>query len=102
MAALQQRASDVASQQYSSIIERLTNLAGAGSQNAIAGGQQYGSMMETSLTGQAAAKIGQAQSKSSGLGGLGGLAGAGLGYALGGMGGAKIGAGIGGQIGGMF
>ncbi len=102
MAALQQRASDVASQQYSSIIERLTNLAGAGSQNAIAGGQVYGNMMETSLSGQAAAKVGQAQAKSSGLSGLGSLAGAGVGYLLGGKQGMGTGSGIGGMIGGML
>ncbi len=59
MAALQQRGSDIASQQYSSIMDRLTNLAGAGSQNAIAGGQAYGNIMTTASTGVADAQIGK-------------------------------------------
>lgn len=58
MAALQQRGSDIASQQYGTILDRLTGLAGATPQNAIAGGQIYGNMMTTSLTGQADASIG--------------------------------------------
>lgn len=64
MAALQQRGQDIASQQYGSIIDRLTNLAGATSQNAIAGGQIYGNMMGQSLTGQAEAEIGLGYSQS--------------------------------------
>lgn len=64
MAALQQRGQDIASQQYGSIIDRLTNLAGASSQNAIAGGQLYGNMMTTSLTGQADAAIGKGMAAS--------------------------------------
>jgi len=74
MAALQQRSADIASQQYSAIIDRLTNLAGASSQNAIAGGQLYGSMMTSSLTGQADAAIGQAAAQGRGIASLyGGL-----------------------------
>lgn len=64
MAALQQRGQDVASQQYGSIIDRLTNLSGATAQNAIAGGQIYGNMMQASLTGQAEAEIGLGMSQS--------------------------------------
>lgn len=59
MAALQQRGQDVANQQYGAIIDRLTNLAGAGSQNAIAAGNEYGNIMTAGLTGQAEARIGQ-------------------------------------------
>jgi hypothetical protein len=64
LAALQQRGQDVASQQYGSIIDRLTNLAGGGSQNAVAGAQIYGNMMTTGLTGAADAEIGMGMSQS--------------------------------------
>lgn len=45
MAAVNQRAQDVASGEYTSIINRLTGLAGAMPQNAISSGQNYGNMM---------------------------------------------------------
>ena len=103
LAALKQRGSDIASQQYGSIIERLTNLAGATAQNAMAGGQAYGNMMETSLTGQAAAAVQKAQAKSAGisagLGALGSLGGAVYGGMTGGLKGAKTGAELGGVLG---
>lgn len=62
-AALQQRGQDIASQEYGNIINRLTNLAGATPQNAIAGGQQFGNMVTTALTGvaQGQAAAGAAQ-----------------------------------------
>jgi len=74
MAALQQRGQDIASQQYGSIIDRLTNLAGATSQNAAAGGQLYGNMMTTSLIGQGETEIGIGNAGSKGAGGMWGAA----------------------------
>ncbi len=75
MVAMQDRAANVASQQYGSIIDRLTNLAGASSQNAISAGQQYGSMVTTALTGvaqgQAAAGAASGAGTASSLGALG-------------------------------
>lgn len=70
MAALQARGQDIASQQYGSIIDRLTNLAGATAQNAAAGGQLYGNMMTTSLTGQAESQIGIGAAQGRGIGSL--------------------------------
>lgn len=70
MAALQSRGQDLANQQYGSIIDRLTNLSGATAQNAIAGGQIYGNMMTTSLTGQADAEIGIGAAQGRGTGAL--------------------------------
>ena len=70
MAALQQRGQDVANQQYGTIIDRLTNLAGAGSSNASAGGQIYGNMMGTALTGQASSALGAGMSNAAGTSGL--------------------------------
>jgi len=70
MAALQQRGQDVASQQYGAIIDRLTNLAGASSQNAIAAGQSYGNIMTSALTGQADAEIGIGNAQGRGIGSL--------------------------------
>lgn len=70
MAALQQRGQDIASTQYGAIIDRLTNLAGAGSQNAIAGANVYGSMTGEALTGSANAAIGKAAANGRGIASL--------------------------------
>lgn len=71
MASLNQRAQDVATAEYDRIINRLTNLAGAGSQNAIAGGQTYGSLLGNVYGAQVGAAANQAQAG----GGMGALIG---------------------------
>lgn len=58
-AALQDRASGIASQEYDKIISRLMDLSGAGSQNAAAGAQIYGNMVTTGVQGQADAIVGK-------------------------------------------
>lgn len=58
-AALQQRSQDIASSEYNNIINRLIGLSAATPENAIAGGQAYGNMMQTAITGQAEAAIGK-------------------------------------------
>jgi hypothetical protein len=106
MAALQQRGQDIANQQYGSIIDRLTNLAGAGSQNAMMGGQVFGNISSTGIQGQASSAVGQGNSKagsSSGGAAIGSALGGIAGFAMGGgpVGGA-IGSSLGGMIGGLF
>lgn len=71
MAAVNQRAQDVASSEYSNIINRLTGLAGATPQNAIAGGQNYGNMMGNVYGAQLGQTVNKSQaSASSGAGAL--------------------------------
>lgn len=92
MAAMNQRAQDVASNEYQNIISRLTELSGAGSQNAVAGAQIYGNMMTSAAEGSAQAKIGQAQAKSNMYGGIAaGLTGAATSFMSGGVGGGTFG-----------
>ena len=71
MAALNDRAQGVASEEYGNIINRLTGLAGATPQNAIAGGQVYGNMMGNVYSAQ----LGQAANASQTSSGKGGMAG---------------------------
>lgn len=105
MAALQQRGQDIANQQYGNIIDRLTNLSGAGSQNAIAGGQIYGGIASGGIQGQASSAVGVGNSNSGSASG-----GAAIGSALGGIAGTAImpgvgtaiGSSLGGIIGGLF
>jgi len=77
MASLQQRGQDIANQQYNTIIERLSGLAGATPQNAQAGGAVYSNLMGQALTGQASAAVGQGMSNAGSttglLGSIGGL-----------------------------
>ncbi len=84
MAALQDRASNIASQQYGSIIDRLTNLAGASSQNALGAGQQYGKMVTTALTGVAEGQAAAGAAKGAGTSGAIGSIGTMIGGILGG------------------
>lgn len=59
LAALQQRASGLAAQQYGSIIDRLMNLSAATPGNATAGAQLYGNLESQRIGGQAQAAIGR-------------------------------------------
>lgn len=72
MAAVNQRAQDVASGEYTNIINRLTGLAGAMPQNAIAGGQNYGNMMGNVYGAQINQSVNASQA--GGYAGQGGLA----------------------------
>lgn len=63
MAALQQRSQDIASAEYGNIINRLIGLSAATPENAIAGGQAYGSMMQAAIEGQASMQIGRSAAK---------------------------------------
>ena len=82
MKAVSQTAPGIASQEYDTIINRLTGLAGATPQSAIAGGQAY-----AGLTGETYnALLGQAGAQGAVGAGQGGLTSA-LGGALGGIGG---------------
>ena len=83
MAALNERAQDVASSEYNNIINRLTGLAGATPQNAIAGGQTFGNMMGNVYSAQINSAANQSQS--GGMSGMGGMMG-GLGGLLSGIG----------------
>lgn len=86
MAAMNQRAQDVASNEYQNIIGRLTELAGAGSQNAVAGAQIYGDLKTASTQGMAGARIGRGLSQSNTIGSaFGSLQGAVEGFSSGGM-----------------
>lgn len=86
MAAMNQRAQDVASSEYQNIIGRLTELAGAGSQNAVAGAQIYGDIMTSATTGAAQARIGRGQAQSGMYAGIAsGLTDAAAGFATGGV-----------------
>lgn len=84
MAALDTRAQGVASTEYNNIINRLTGLAGATPQNAIAGGQTYGNMMGNVYSAQLGATANASQA--GGAAGIGGLIG-GLGDIASGIGG---------------
>ena len=67
LAALQERGAGIASQQYGSILDRLTNLAGATPQNAIAGGQLFGQLEQARIEGQAQMAIGKGYAGSRGV-----------------------------------
>lgn len=91
-AALQQRSQNIASQEYGNIINRLSYLAGATPQAAVAGGQAYGNIMSQMVTGQAEARMAQGQASAAQIGGMtqavvGGMGGMGGGGMMGGMGG---------------
>jgi hypothetical protein len=58
-AALQDRAANVASQQYDTIIARLMELSGANSGNAVQGASIYGNMTSQGAAGQASAVLGK-------------------------------------------
>ena len=94
--ALQKNASGLASQQYNTIIERLMNISGAGSQNAMQAGNQYGNMMTEMRMGVGNSYIGQASARGAGTSSLFSGIGGGV-SALGGMGGGGGGT-IGGQL----
>jgi hypothetical protein len=105
MAALQQRGQDVASQQYNNILERLINLSGAGSQNAIAGGKIYGDISTSGITGQASSAVGSGMSKAGGVSGatkVGSALGTAAGMYFGGPAGGAVGGAIGSALGGLF
>lgn len=68
--ALQNRAAGLASQQYGSIIDRLTNLAGAGSQTGVAGGNAYANVLGNAHMGRAESHIGQGAANSRGISSL--------------------------------
>lgn len=59
LAALQQRASGLAAQQYGTIIDRLMNLSAATPGNAAQGAQLYGNLESQRIGGQAQAAIGR-------------------------------------------
>lgn len=63
-------ASGLASQQYSSIIDRLMNLSGAGSQNAAQAGSLYGDIQSTALVGRAEGAIGRGAAQGRGISAL--------------------------------
>ena len=84
MAAMNQRAQDVASTEYGSIIDRLSGLAGATPQNAIAGGQTYGNMMSNVYGARTSGGANQAQVASSDSNMMSGMMGP-MGDMLGGM-----------------
>ena len=99
--ALQKNAAGLASQQYTSIMDRLMNLSGAGSQNAAMAGQRYGGIMSDMRMGVGNSYIGQSSARGSGTSSLfSGISGA-VG-SLGGMGGGGGSGGLGGGIGSMF
>lgn len=87
MAAVNQRAQDVASSEYNNIINRLSGLAGATPQNAIAGGQVFGNLMGNVYGANIASAANRSQA--GGSSGLGGLLG-GIGSMLGGGGGGVL------------
>jgi hypothetical protein len=83
MHAVNARAQDVASGEYDKIINRLTGLAGATPQNAMAGGQTYGNMMGDVYSAQASGAANRASANNPGgnagmMGGIGGLIGTGM------------------------
>lgn len=88
--AMNQRAQDVASGEYNNIINRLTGLAGATPQNAIAGGQTYGNLMGNVYSAQ----LGQAMNQGQAEGGMGSLI-----STIGGVAGSLFGGPAGGSIG---
>jgi hypothetical protein len=73
--ALQNRAAGLASQQYGSIMDRLTNLAGAGSQNAVSGAQIYGNTNMQAMQGIADLHAGAGASQAGMIGKIGGVLG---------------------------
>jgi hypothetical protein len=70
MAAMNTYSQGIASQQYSSIVDRLTNLAGAGSTNAIAAGSAYSNVYGKAMEGLGQAQQNQGDAKGSGIGSL--------------------------------
>lgn len=127
MAALQQRGQDIASQQYGSIIDRLTKLVDSGAQRTLAAGQQYGNMItqgnqiESNMinqgntinanmrtgaaTGAASAAVGQGMSEAGGTAGMGAAAGTAIGAVAGSffpVVGTAVGGMLGGVVGSLF
>lgn len=98
LAALQERAGGLASQQYGSIIERLQSLAAATPGNATAGAQLFGNIESQRIAGQATAQLGSAVAEGQQRGALwsgissiagmaaGGATGGGVGALFGGLG----------------
>lgn len=70
LAALQERAQGLASQEYGASVERLMQLGGGTAQNAIAGGSIYGQMTQAGIEGQAQALIGKGFAQSRGIAGF--------------------------------
>lgn len=68
LAALQDRGVGLANQQYSTVIDRLTGLAGATPQNAISAGTLYGDIEKARIEGQAQLALGEGYSRSQGIG----------------------------------
>lgn len=66
LAALQERGQSMASAEYGNIMTRLTDLAGAGAQGAIAGGQAFQDVRESAATGVASARMAQGNAQAAG------------------------------------
>lgn len=75
LAALEERAQGLASQEYGASVGRLMELGGGYAQNAAAAGQVYGQMKTTAIEGQVASALGKGMAKSRGIGAtFGGIA----------------------------
>lgn len=70
LAALQERAQGLASQEYGASVQRLMELGGGFAQNAAIGGQLYGQMTQAGIQGQAQALIGKGFAQSRGIAGF--------------------------------